>query len=176
MDYKYIEQLLERYWDCQTSVWEEQILRSFFSQEDIPVHLLPYREVFAYQHAQQELKISEDFEERILAIVDAPVVKARKMTFTSRFMPLMKAAAMVAMVLTLGNVAQRSFLTDDQLDYNYDTYQDTYKDPQVAYEQLSSAIMKVSEGIHKSQDKLLLDSLHKAKTELTEIKEDSVTD
>lgn len=170
MDYKYIEQLLERYWQCETSVWEEQILRSFFSQEEIPVHLLPFKEVFVYQQEQQEVKISADFEERVLAIVDAPVVKARRMTFTSRFMPLMKAAAMVAMVLTLGNVGQRSFFADDELDYNYETYKDTYKDPQMAYEQLSSAIMKVSEGINKSQDKLLMDSLRKV-----EAKEDSLT-
>jgi len=170
MDYKYIEQLLERYWQCETSVMEEQILRSFFSQEEVPVHLLPYKEVFAYQQVQKEVKISEDFEERILALVDVPVVKARRMTLTNRFMPLMKAAAMVAMVLTLGNVAQHSFFAEDELDYNYETYKDTYKDPQMAYEQLSTAIMKVSEGINKSQDKLLMDSLSKA-----EAKEDSLT-
>ena len=40
MDYKYIEQLLERYWQCETSLEEEQILQAFFRQEDIPVHLL----------------------------------------------------------------------------------------------------------------------------------------
>ena len=34
MDYKYIEQLLERYWQCQTSVEEERILRDFFGQEE----------------------------------------------------------------------------------------------------------------------------------------------
>ena len=32
MDYKYIEQLLERYWQGETSLQEEAILRSFFSQ------------------------------------------------------------------------------------------------------------------------------------------------
>ena len=36
MDYKYIEQLLERYWKCETSLEEEQILRTFFRQEEIP--------------------------------------------------------------------------------------------------------------------------------------------
>lgn len=37
MDYKYINQLLERYWRCETSLEEEDILRSFFSQKDVPV-------------------------------------------------------------------------------------------------------------------------------------------
>ena len=32
MDYKYIEQLLERYWQCETSVEEESELRAFFSK------------------------------------------------------------------------------------------------------------------------------------------------
>lgn len=36
MDYKYIEQLLERYWNCETSVEEEQILRIFFQQKELP--------------------------------------------------------------------------------------------------------------------------------------------
>ena len=31
MDYKYIEQLLERYWQCETTLQEENILRAFFS-------------------------------------------------------------------------------------------------------------------------------------------------
>ena len=36
MNYKYIDQLLERYWNCETSIQEEQILRAFFQQEEIP--------------------------------------------------------------------------------------------------------------------------------------------
>lgn len=162
MDYKYIEQLLERYWQCETSIQEEQILRSFFSQEKIPAHLLPYKEVFVYQQMQQEeVKLGIDFDAKVLAAIEVPVVKARRLTITSRFMPLMKAAAMVAFVLTLGNVAQHSFLGGDDLDYNYETYKDTYNDPEVAYEKISSALMKVSEGIHKSQSKLSSDSLLK---------------
>ena len=43
MDYKYITQLLERYWNCTTSLEEEQILKAFFSQDDIPAELLKYK-------------------------------------------------------------------------------------------------------------------------------------
>ena len=43
MDYKYIEHLLERYWQCETTLQEENILRSFFSQEEVPVWLLKYK-------------------------------------------------------------------------------------------------------------------------------------
>lgn len=155
MDYKYIEQLLERYWQCETSLEEESILRAFFHQEDVPAHLLQYRKLFVYQQLQQEVKLGDDFDAKILSKIEKPVVRARRLTPMGRFMPLFKAVAVVAVILSLGTVAQRSFFTEDKLDYNYDTYKDTYKDPQVAYEQISSALMMVSEGINKSQAKQL---------------------
>ena len=46
MDYKYIEQLLERYWKAETSIEEEDILRAFFSQQDIPAALKQYQPLF----------------------------------------------------------------------------------------------------------------------------------
>ena len=32
MDYKYIEQLLERYWECETTPQEERILKAFLAK------------------------------------------------------------------------------------------------------------------------------------------------
>ena len=43
MDYKYIKQLLEHYWVCETSLEEEEILRTFFSQKELPAELEKYR-------------------------------------------------------------------------------------------------------------------------------------
>ena len=49
MDYKYIEQLLERYWEAATTAEEERILRAFFAQDILPAHLARYKDLFAYQ-------------------------------------------------------------------------------------------------------------------------------
>ena len=71
MDYKYIEQLLERYWRCETTLQEEEILRSFFSQEDVPVALLAYRDLFVAQREETKQEVlDESFDERMLAMVD----------------------------------------------------------------------------------------------------------
>lgn len=109
MDSKYIEQLLERYWQCETSLEEEAQLRTFFMEGDVPGHLLRYKDLFVYQQLQQEEHLGADFDVRVLAEIEAPVVKARRMTLTARFMPLFKAAAAVAVVLSLGNAMQHSF-------------------------------------------------------------------
>lgn len=115
MDYKYIEQLLERYWNCETTLEEEEILRSFFSQKEIPVRLLPYRDLFCY--ARQEKgseQLGSDFDERMMALVNEPEpVKARTISIRRRLMPLFKAAAVVAIVITLGNASQVAFRGED---------------------------------------------------------------
>ena len=52
MDYKYINQLLDRYWKGETSLEEEQILRSFFSQICVPEELAKYRPLFNYEQSE----------------------------------------------------------------------------------------------------------------------------
>lgn len=114
MDFRYIEQLLQRYWQCETSLEEEERLRRFFSESDLPQHLLQYKDLFVYQHLQQQVGLGQDFDARVLAAVEPSesaepvVVKAKRLTLTSRLAPLLKAAAVVALVLWLGNVAQHS--------------------------------------------------------------------
>lgn len=111
MDYNYIKQLVERYWKCETSLEEEEILRAFFSQKDIPAELKPLAPLFVYE--QQETKddvLGDDFDRKMMALVEEPkTVKARTITMTQRLMPLFKAAAVVAIVLTLSNAIQRPF-------------------------------------------------------------------
>ena len=107
MDYKYIEQLLERYWECETTLQEEAILRAFFSQPEmpeVPESIRKYRALFVCE-TQKEEALGEDFDARILEMTgEAPVAKT--VSLKSRLMPLFKAAAIVAIILTLGNAAQ----------------------------------------------------------------------
>ena len=115
MDYKYIEQLLERYWQAETTLQEESILRTFFSQPDIPEDLRKYQPLFDCDQKKEEM-LGEDFDARILEMIgEAPVAKT--VTLKSRLMPLFKAAAIVAIILTLGNAAQAPWdIWDDPRD------------------------------------------------------------
>ena len=125
MDYKYIEQLLERYWQCETTVAEERILREFFSQDDVPAALSAYRDLFRYEADEQQTALGSDFDRRVLEQIEEPVVR----------------------------LAQRAFtVSEDQnvVSYNYDAYKDTYTDPQVAYEQMSDALKLVSDGLRQA--------------------------
>ena len=106
MDYKYIEQLLERYWECQTTLDEEAILRTFFRQEDVPASLLPYRQLFLEEDALASEHVGKEFQEKVLRLVGeestlpfgegmgAGYCKARRMTFMRRLRPFYRAAGL----------------------------------------------------------------------------------
>lgn len=160
MDSKYIEQLLERYWQCETSLEEEARLRAFFSGNDVPEHLLRYKDLFVYQQLLQEESLGEDFDARVLAEVEAPVVKAKHLTLTVRLMPLFKAAAVVAVVLSLGNVMQHSFFSDVEEVAATDTIGKQISTPSVA----------LSGEVTATHEKQLLDSLKRVDEE-QEVKE-----
>lgn len=114
-DYKYIEQLLERYWECQTTLEEEVILREFFAQENVPMELLKYRQLFLYQHEEPKgERISDDFESRIMeAISNENVVKAKTISLTERLKPLFRAAAMIAVLITIGTAVEKAVTAPD---------------------------------------------------------------
>ena len=117
MDYKYIEQLLERYWQCETTLGEEQILRTFFSQENVPACLLPYKDLFTCQQVEREQYVlGDDFDRMMLEMTgEAAPVKAQTISMVQRLKPLFKAAAIVAIILTLGNASQVAFQPADDM-------------------------------------------------------------
>ena len=106
MDYKYIEQLLDRYFAAETTQQEEQILKSFYAQNDseMPASIRQYAPLFEAMMPTEEL--GSDFDERMMTLIgeeEKPVVKARVISLGQRLRPLFSAAAVVAILLTLTN-------------------------------------------------------------------------
>lgn len=164
MDYKYIEQLTERYFQCETTLQEEQILKAFFAQDEqeLPQELSQYKPLFAAMQPEEQL--GDDFDARLLALTEEPrVVKARTISLAERLQPLMRAAAVVAVVLTLANAIDHAVSNGQPLtdEINYAAYKDTYDDPSMAYDQVEDALMLISEGFSQAQgiDSVSTDSL-----------------
>ncbi|MBP5340145.1 MAG: pyruvate ferredoxin oxidoreductase [Prevotella sp.] len=110
MDYKYIEQLLERYFEAQTTLKEEEMLKTFFSQpeEELPQALQQYKPLFDAFAPEETL--GDDFDERLMQLTEDTVrVKARTISMAERLKPLLRAAATVAIILTLSNALNQSF-------------------------------------------------------------------
>lgn len=119
LDYKYIEQLLEGYFNGETTIEEEKILRAFFCQDELPENLLQYRDIFAYQQNEtKEDRLGADFDAKIMALIEEetgnaqtakPLLKVLFKRTTKALHPFFKAAAIVAVVITIGNASQVLF-------------------------------------------------------------------
>lgn len=48
MELAKIEALLEKYFEAETTIAEERILKDYFAQEDIPAHLIEYKEMLNF--------------------------------------------------------------------------------------------------------------------------------
>ncbi|MGN1235887.1 MAG: hypothetical protein ACI4TS_00420, partial [Bacteroidaceae bacterium] len=155
MDYKYIENLVERYFDCKTTVIEEQILRSFFMQDELPENLMKYKTLFETLDQESHVELPDDFDNKVLAEISYLELQkktspfSRKLSnFNHTLKPFYKAVASVALIFTVGMGASEYFNSQesDTVEYNYAKYHDTYSDPQVAYSQVSSALNDLSKA------------------------------
>lgn len=65
-----IERLLARYYDGETSDTEEKELKRFFTEEDVPAHLLAEKEIFMQLAAHPAPEIPEGLESRLSHKID----------------------------------------------------------------------------------------------------------
>ena len=72
------------------------------------MRLMPYKDLFTYEQTNLEkCRLDDDFDTKMLqAIGETAQVKAVTISLTQRLKPLFKAAAIVAIILTLGNAMQ----------------------------------------------------------------------
>ena len=85
-----VHKLLERYWQCETSIEEERLLQDFFSGDSIPEELKVYKSLFIWKDQQK-------------AIHAKPIQPfTPKKPLMYYFYPAMKIAASVLVVFMLG--------------------------------------------------------------------------
>ncbi|NDV69265.1 hypothetical protein [Dysgonomonas sp. 25] len=102
----YIEELLERFFEGKTSIAEEKELYSFFTGEDVPEKLLPYKQVFAYfeNQLEQELADKDKTEEMLPPMPKAKHSIARKWIIT-----LASAAAIALIIASVSSLFHKPF-------------------------------------------------------------------
>ena len=114
MDYKFVEQLLEKYFAAETSREEERVLRDCMTLSELPEHLARYSDLFLYEDALANEHLDEDFDKRVIAAAgiqqhEKLTVHARRTSVIRSLRPLWQAAAVVAIVALIGIGAGRSF-------------------------------------------------------------------
>ncbi len=139
MNFKEIEELLEKFYEGNTTPAEERQLREFFTGETVPPHLSYHADLFRYyKEAGKEELTDPEFESRFLESIDEihtiPVYSRRK-----QFFFLTGIAA--AVILLAGLVI--TFRNDVFLRQNKNS-----RDKEIAYQQAKNALAMVSANLN----------------------------
>jgi lipase chaperone LimK len=140
MDSDKINGLLQKYWNTETSLEEEQLLRDYFSKEKVPEGLTEAAELFQYFESQKKMGVEDSsFEKTIRSKTGA----------RGNVISMVQIARIAAGLLV---VAAATFFIREEVRKAYpDEPEDTYSDPKVAFEETKKALMMISNSFGKAQ-------------------------
>ena len=124
-----IRQLLEKYWNCETSPEEEQLLTNFFSGDSVPEEWKKYRALFGWKKAQTLIKATPGLK----AEIGQPAVV--------RFYSVVKVAASILLILTIGIGFHTHY---KQVQWMDKVFSGTHSEPKDSILDTKSAVEKVS--------------------------------
>ena len=140
-EYSHIEELLERYYDAQTSEAEEQQLKDFFLNEEVPPHLQAEKEMFL------QLQVPEGLEERLSRQIDQWEEQERRTLKVNHSFRLQWIGIAASLLLLFGAgwhlYAPRPIAR-----------QDTCATPEEAYAHAEKALVMLSTALDKGMNQM----------------------
>ena len=130
MELDKLEILLEKYFEGETSIAEEDQLKDYFSSSNVAQHLEQYKPLFGYFSTSKQQEFTQ-----AVPLISKPRAKKRTTTWLS-------IAASVTVLLGAGTFTY----------FNYDNTQTqdlgTYDDPEVAFRETQKALSLLSQNVN----------------------------
>jgi len=144
MDSNRIEELLNKYWNCETSLEEEQQLHTYFRTGNIPDHLKETAALFRYFDESKKKTLNDLSFDSALAnkIQVAPRGRVVKIFYNS-----MRIAAGLAVLLMA-----IWFVRNEVRQTTPAEVVDTYDDPQLAFEETKKALLMISKSFGTAEE------------------------
>lgn len=144
MDFSRIEILLERYWNCVTTIEEEAELRDFFKQSEIPTEFEKSAALFRYFESQRHIELDNKFEEEVLEKISEKK-EPRVIKLKHYFNNYMRVAAAVLVVAVASLVFRMEYFDEKP---KMLLVEDTFQTPEEAYEETKKAFLLIAEKMN----------------------------
>lgn len=142
MDSEKINKLLQKYWDCQTTLEEEQELREYF-KDNVPEALKEAAPLFQYFHQQKERNLTDvSFEHNVIKKLKRPKGQMRTLLFNT----MRIAAGIVVLIMAVWLVRM------EVREISPAEVTDTYDDPKMAFEETKKALMMISRSFSTAEE------------------------
>lgn len=174
MDYDRIEQLLNRYWECETTLEEERELAAFFQSGEVPEKWQKEAALFRYfGEERSEGQLGEFFDLRILEEVnelDGRNKQNAKGKTRRLIQDISKVAAVVLVLVATVFVTREQYLDLDQ----DDPIVQSEAEAREAYEQTKAALLMLSKSMNKGTEQVGKMAIFNEAQEI--VREDVVSD
>lgn len=160
-----IEDLLNSYFEGETSAADEQELRRFFASPHVPEHLACYKPLFAY--FDEEIAAKNDPAEQIWAELSPEAIPPRRFRLDRRkaFYLASTVAACMLVLLAIGRLllpVDPCFCSDNYVVINGRCYTDIHKVRSLAFDALQEVATPADEYFpaddNDAADRLLIDN------------------
>ncbi|KYG71672.1 hypothetical protein EV198_2070 [Roseivirga ehrenbergii] len=140
-----IEQLLEKYWASESSIQEEKELKELMTNADNSEEMEELKAMFGYFQSEQELSLGDDFDQEVLAMIEAePETKVISISgYFKRY------AGVAAAMLVL--ITSSYFFMQQQKTYEQE---DTFDSPELALQELKKQLVMVSNYMNSGSSNL----------------------
>jgi hypothetical protein len=145
MDSNKLNELLARYWECETSLEEEQQLREYFRGKDIPDEWKETAGLFRYFEENKKKSVTDiSFDAGVMAKINAPSKKGKAVRL---FYNSMRIAAGLSVV-----IVATWFIRNEVRKSTPQEVVDTYDDPKLAFEETKKALMMISKSFGTAEE------------------------
>lgn len=148
MDLNKLNILLEKFYNGQTSEYEEEQLKKFFRKENVPKQYEQDKAYFDFlDKSTMQPKLSANFFDSLEQKLEGkPKGKTIFMLFSKKTLAI---AASIAVLVFLSVFSVTYFKSEKKAQFA-----DTYEDPREAYEATKKALLLISETMNKGTKKL----------------------
>src|SRR5687767_5574657 len=138
MDFNNMEELLKKYWNCETTLEEEKQLREFFAGNNIPDQWKETAAMFRYFDEVKKKSLNDlAFDGQVLHSVNA-TKKGRIKRLVYNAMRIAAGLAVVIAATWFIRTEIRSSMPQEVVD--------TYDDPKMAFEETKKALLIISKS------------------------------
>ena len=145
MSFQTIEKILQKYFEGDTSLQEEEQLKSFFQQDDVPPHLMSLKELFLTYSREKEIEVlDKQFDEDIMSRIESEGIISMKRKRRTTIYMISGIAASILILITFFlyiNILTKSI-------------EDTFSDPRIAYNEAKNIMLFVSEKLNRGTEPL----------------------
>jgi hypothetical protein len=143
MDSRKIDELLKKYWECETSLDEEQQLRQHFEGGNIPDEHKEAAALFRYFATNKKKSMGEE-------AFNLSSLHAQRNPDRGKVIHLLYNTMRIAAGVAVLMVAVW-FVRKEIHKANPVAMEDTYSDPKLAFEETKKALMMISKGFTKAE-------------------------